>query len=316
MSDQQPDSHSAPCPPPVYEEDEISLLDLFLVVLKYKWLLFFTVAVAGLLAVAVSLRMTNIYQSSATITPEQVEKAPKISSLTGFGIMEDFLGTGGGGNISKLEVVLQSRDLSRRIIEKYDLLPRLFPKKWNADQEQWKQEDEQPTVQDGIRRLQESMLDVSSDRKKNIIKVGFNHPDPAFARQMVARYLTELSESLRETTLRDAEEKTEYLQEELNHTSDVLLKEKISALLASEVEKMTFAKVQKYYTFEVIDPPLVPDLNKKVKPKRARICILTVVVAFFLAVFLAFFLEFLRKVRKNASPEQRLQLDRYLGGKK
>jgi uncharacterized protein involved in exopolysaccharide biosynthesis len=213
-------------------------------------------------------------------------------------------------------VVLQSRDLSKRIVEKHNLMPLLFPKKWDADQKKWKEKDKEPTIQDGIKRLQKGMLVVSTDKKQNIIHVGFNHPDPAFARQMVDYYLVELSETLRETTLRDAEEKSEFLQLELSRTSDVLLKEKISALLAGEIEKMTFARVQKYYTFQVIDPPLVPDLNKKLKPARSRICILAVVVAFFLAVFLAFFLEFIGNVRRNADPHQLEKLQKYLGRKK
>jgi hypothetical protein len=82
-----------------------------------------------------------------------------------------------------------------------------------------------------------------------------------------------------------------------------LLKEKIYALLAKEIEKETFANAQKYYGFLVLDPPIVPDMDKKVKPKRSLICILSVFVAFFIAVFLAFMIEFVRKIKTN-DPER------------
>jgi uncharacterized protein involved in exopolysaccharide biosynthesis len=54
----------------------------------------------------------------------------------------------------------------------------------------------------------------------------------------------------------------------------------------------------------VLDPPIVPDLNKKLKPNRKQICMLFVVVAFFVAVFLAFFLEYIHTLRTREDPER------------
>ena len=72
-----------------------------------------------------------------------------------------------------------------------------------------------------------------------------------------------MSETLREAVLRDSGEKIRFFRESLSRTSDTLLKDKIYNLLAGEIEKETFAKVEKYYSFEVIDSPLVPDEDKK-----------------------------------------------------
>ena len=80
---------------------------------------------------------------------------------------------------------------------------------------------------------------------------------------------------------------------------------KISELLAKEIEKEIFANAQKYYSFIVLDPPIASDIDKKVKPKRALICILSVTVAGFFAIFLAFFLEYIHNV-KNSEDEERL----------
>ncbi len=67
-------------------------------------------------------------------------------------------------------------------------------------------------------------------------------------------------------------------------------------------EKETLAKIQRNYSFNVIDPAFVPD--RKFKPKRAQICILSVVVAFFFAAFLAFFLEYLHNLKRKEDPER------------
>jgi uncharacterized protein involved in exopolysaccharide biosynthesis len=156
------------------------------------------------------------------------------------------------------------------------------------------------------------MLTVSRDRMTDVLTVKFDNQDPRFAKIMAEHYLTELSESLREETLKDAAENEKFLQQQLEQTSDPLLKVKISELLAKEIEKETFARAQKYYSFIVLDPPIAADPDKKVKPKRALICILSVTVAGFFAISLAFLLEYIHNVKHNEDEERLSKLERYL----
>ena len=135
------------------------------------------------------------------------------------------------------------------------------------------------------------------DIKKNTITAGFDHEDPKTAKKVVDYYLTELSEILREEVLKDAAENMRFFRKQLENTIDSLLEEKIYSMLAKEIEKETFARAQKYYSFLVLDPPIVPDPDKKIRPKRALICILSVIVAFFLAVFLAFIKEYAHRLK-------------------
>lgn len=287
------------CTGTLIEEDEINLLDLLLVLLKHKFLIFFMVFIAGAAAVFYSLGLTNIYRSEATISPREAEKSQS-SSLAELGPMGGMvagqLGLSSGGNLTKLETVLNSRELTARIINKYSLMPVIFIDIWDKDNEIWTSEEE-PTIQDGLKAVMENMLKVSVDKEKNIIKIGFEHQDPETAKKVVEYYLKELSETLRESVLQDSTEKIRFFTKVIDRTNDALLKNKIYNLLAAEIEKETFARVEKYYSFEVLDSPIVPDENKKVRPKRAIICILSVFVAFFMAVFLAFFKEFVYRIK-------------------
>ena len=304
MSPEERRPEYQPPPPPYYPypyepEDEINLLDYFIVLFKHKWLIIGMVFLAGLAAVFISLRMTNIYRSEATIIPRQEEKSatpPSIAILRGLGGMaEELAGLGTGGSLDKFEVVLKSRYLSQRIVDKYKLMPQLFEEDWDAEKKAWLI-NPSPTFQDGYNALMD-MLTISRDRKSDVMTIKFDHRNPQFAKEMAEHYLTELSETLREATLKDAEENQRFLRRQLEQTPDALMKEKISAMLAREIEKEIFARAQTYYSFQVLDPPFVPDLDKKVKPRRALICILSVTVAFFVAVFLAFFLEYIHNVR-------------------
>ena len=302
-------------PPHEYEEDEINLLDYFIVLLKYKWLIFGIVFVAGLAAVIISLMLPNIYRSAATIIPRQQEKSPASSALSALGglagMAGEMVGLGGGGDVEKFEVVLNSRELARRVVEKYELMPELFEEQWDPLKKEWR-ENPAPTIQDAYKLITGSMLNISRDRNSDVITIKFDNEDPRFARIMVDHYVTELSESLREDTLEDATENKRFLQEQLDLTSDVLLKVKISELLAKEIEKETFARAQKYYSFIVLDPPIASDLDKKVKPKRALICILSVTVAGFFAIFLAFFVEYIHNVKSSEDEERLHSLRTYL----
>ena len=311
MTTQPPEQYPQPYP----EEDEINLLDYLIVLLKHKRLIAGIVGGAAVLAVVVTILMTNIYRSEATITARQQEKAEGGSALAALrgvaGIAGELVGFGSGGDVDKIETLLKSRELVRRVVEKNSLLPRLFEDGWDPKKKEWK-ENPAPTIQDAYKLFKDDLLTVSRDRKTNIVTVKIDHKDPQFAKQLVDHCLTELSETLREETLNDAAENQRFLREQLDKTFDALLREKISNLLAKEIEKETFARAQRYYSFIVLDPPVVSDLDKKVKPKRALICILSVIVAGFFAVFAAFFAEYVHNVKASEDPERLNTLRRYV----
>ena len=310
----------APAPPPGYfvpypeymqdAEDEINLLDLLIILLKYKILIVAIVFLAGIFAVVYAISLDNIYRSEATIIARAEEKTAIPSALSALGglsgLAGEMLGLGGGGSLDKFETVLKSRVFAARIYGKHkdEILPGLYEEDWDTENKKWSADvEEPPTLQDITRAISE-MLIAKADKKTGILTVQVEHADPAYAKKMVDHYLSELSDSLREETLKDATENQKFLNEQIEKTSDVLLKEKIYALLAKEIEKETFARAQNPYSFQVLDPPIVPDLNKRVKPKRSMICMLTVIVAFFFAVFLAFFLEYIKNTKDSEDPER------------
>ncbi len=312
MPDQHHNCQSCATDPYESEADEINILEILLVLLKYKWLICAVVILAGISAVLFTLRMPNIYQSSATIARVKPDRFTRGSPFSGIGL--GILRSGGGSSFSELEVMLDSRGLCKRIIEKYNLMPILFKAIWDTGKKGWRN-NKPPSEQDAIDKLN-GWLEIENDSKKQVLYVKINHSEPKVAKQLVEYYLTELSETLREKTLHKAEEKIIFLQKELDTMSDTLLRDKIFALISMEIEKKTLARAQKYYNFDVIDLPLVPDLNKTSAPKRSRICILSVVVAFFLAVFLSYLLEFIHNSRKNVDPEQLNKFYKYMGRKK
>ena len=293
-------------------EDEINLLDMFIVLLKHKWMICFFVFIAGVAAVIYSLMLTDIYRSECTIIPIEQEKASLSSSLSalgGFGAMvASQVGIGGAGSLEKFEIVLKSREMTNDLVEKRKLMQVIFEDFWDKKTKTWKTE-EPLTLQDAYKSMQD-MLEIKPDKKNGVLKLGFLFEDPEIAQRILGHYVNGMSEFLRQQSLENVATQSKALQEQLITTTDPLLRTKLAEIIAQYVETETLAKVQKYYGFNIIDPPFVPE--KKFKPKRAQICILSVIVAFFMAIFLAFFMEYVGNLKKNEDPERLENLKKYM----
>lgn len=320
-----------PYPPGMPEEDEINLLDLFIVLLKHKVMIFSVVFLAGVAALVISVQMPNVYRSEATIAPTTQEKSGGgLAALGGFGAMiAAEVGIGATGSLDQFDVVLKSRDLTNTIIREHNLLPVIFEKSWDAKTGDWKvgeppsslqkasaailgmlrptpdekkkEVSKNPTLQDAYQPIQ-GMLSLKPDKKQNVMRIGFESKDPEMARTILNYYIVGLSEFLRRQVLEEAAAQQVDLSKQLARTSDPLLKIRLYELIARQMEKETLARVQKYFGFNVVDPPYSPE--RKFKPKRAQICMISVVVAFFIAIFLAFFLEYLKNLRTREDPER------------
>ncbi len=311
------------------EEDEINLLDLFIVLLKHKVMIFSVVLLAGIMAVVISIQMPNIYRSEITISPTTQEKTGgALSALGGFASMiASDMGIGGTGSLDQFEVVLKSRDLTNGIVGKYNLLPILFEKSWDAENKRWKvgkpsalqnltesirgmlgitpdkkQVKKEPFTHEDVYKAMQDLLKITPNKKQNVMQLSVEHKDPVLAQTILNYYVVGLSEFLRQQTLTDAAAQQAQLGTQLAKTTDPMLKNRLYEVIAKQIEKEALATVQRYYSFNIIDPAFVPE--KKFKPKRSQICLLSVVVAFFIAIFLAFFLEYLNNMKKNEDPER------------
>lgn len=293
-------------------EDEINLLDIFIVLLKHKRMIFFFVFMAGVAAVTYSLMLTDIYRSECTIIPIEQEKASlgsSLSALGGFGAMvASQVGIGGAGSLEKFEIVLKSREMTNDLVEKHKLMQVIFENSWDEKTKTWKTE-EPPTLQDAYNSMQ-GMLEIKPDKKNGVLKLGFLFEDPEIAQRILGYYVNGMSEFLRQQSLENVATQSRALHEQLITTTDPLLRTKLAEIIAQYVETETLAKVQKYYGFNIIDPPFVPE--KKFKPKRTQICILSVIVAFFMAIFLTFLMEYVNNLKKNEDPERLENLKKYM----
>ena len=314
-------------------EDEINLLDYWRVIWKRRKLIGYIVAVTVVLTAVVSLFMTNIYQAKAVITPIAGKDGTGASSVTAmmaqqFGILQQ--GPAPGVEILNL---MKSNIVREKMINKYNLLPVLFADKWDKGRQAWKQGEGAggfslnpmswigavaggisgafhekpagikkqpgiPDVWDGLRELQQ-IVNVNQNIKENTITITTDFRDPELAVTLTNDLLLTLVDHITDEAKRVAKINKEYLEDQLVKNSDPFIKQKIYALIASQIETVMMAEIKENFAFKIIDPPRVPD--KKIKPKRAQMVMLSFVVVLFLGVFAAFLLEYIEKVKNKPS---------------
>jgi uncharacterized protein involved in exopolysaccharide biosynthesis len=114
---------------------------------------------------------------------------------------------------------------------------------------------------------------------------------------MVNDILEALQNHLSEEKKKSAQANKKYLEEQLVRAVDPVLRQKIYALLSKQVETALMAEV-KGNIFKIIDPPRVPD--RKIKPQRTLMVVLSAFLAAFVGVFIAFFLEYPEKGGKSS----------------
>lgn len=312
---------------PNRDEDEIDLLDLWRTIWKRRKMIAWVVGIMTVGTVIVSLFMTNIYQASAVITPVD-QKQGQGGGLRSM-MMEQLGGLAGlalpgGSSANEIVSLLDSKVLGEKIITRYNLLPILFDEKWDAKKKTWKikegwslnplswisslfklimpappasvqkKDPNVPDVWDGLRELDE-MVNVKFDMKKNSITITADSRDPELSAKLVDYYLLTLTDYMSSEARRVALTNRNYLESQLNGTSDPLIKQKIYNMIAQQIETSMMAEVKENFAFKVLDPPKVPD--KKIKPKRAQMVILAFFVAMFLGVFAAFGAEYVQKMK-------------------
>ena len=298
-------------------DDEIDLLEIWKVLYKNKRMILATAFVAALLSAGLSLRMNNIYRADVLLAPAQNDGGKGAGKGAGIGAALGSLGglaslagisLGGMGSTEENLAVLQSRDFLWKFVQEKKLVTILFENEWDEQQKKWKESDpkKQPGQMDVYRLFnQGKLLNVDRDKKTGLITVSVEWKDAALAAEWANSLVEKLNQYLAQQAIARSERSLEYLNEELRRTQIEEMRKTLFDLIANEQKSVMLANTQKEFAFKVLDPAVEPD--KKVRPKRSIIVILTAVVAGFLAALYVFFKDAIAKRREADMTDGRIR---------
>lgn len=324
-------------------DDEISLLDLLAVLLKYK-LLIILITVGGMAAAIVisviSLKqapehsiLPNMYTSSANMLIND-SKSPGSSlasalSKSGLGSLAG-ISSKAGATYSSLAVYLASSNpFLDAIADNFNILSmQIF--------------ENSKFPKSDSRKYLEKKIKAEIDKDSSVFTLSFTDIDPVFAQSVVnfavdwlERRFDELGidknkiqkENL-EKNIALSYEEIGKLERELNRVANSVgfggnawnlpsisltttklqleleAQQQVYKQLKTQYELLKIEMQSESPVFQIIERPEAPD--KKSRPSRGKLCIIITFASFFLSVFIAFSLNALANIRNDAEAMEKL----------
>ncbi len=271
-------------PPMDYREDEIDLSIYFAILRKAWWKIGLFSISGGIVTLLVMLRMPNIYQATAVITPQIEEGSPG----SPFGALATFGLSGAPTKADELELLLNSKDFAVRVVNKYNLWPVLLGDRYDPVTGKMKasgkgglwgggKEPKPLGDWDAIGALR-SGLRVSANKKANTVTISYESPSAEGSANIVKCVLEGAKNRLQEETFERATRNKKFIEEQIGKTMDALTRSRLYVLYGQEVEREMMARNREQFGFRVVESPRVP--NVKFKPHRAQGAILATVLSF------------------------------------
>ena len=282
--------------------DEIDLLELLRQLLRFKLSILILTLLCGIGAIAVALTTPNTYQADVLISSTQKASGGGLSALASqYGGVATLAGINLGPENTEMESaisLLQSRRFIISMIEEENLKPALFPKSWDSEKKVWlipapstvsriknifatEVESVDPIPSDlAAFAAFDELLSVSKDKLSGLVTIKMESKDPQWAAYIANKIIIRLNEYLRNEAILQSDNNIRYLEQEIADTPLVEFKTALYELVESESRNKMFANVNQEYALKVIDPALIPE--QAVKPKRALILILGVMLGFIL----------------------------------
>lgn len=271
--------------PPAVEEDRFEFTRLVATLLGAWKAALIGGVIGGILAAGLSMFMSPLYRAYAVIAPVEANSGIGSSLRNQLGGLAALAGVDIGNSASRKEesfAKLASDGFARDFIITDNLIPVLFPEKWDARTKTWRAGEKAPTIGDAVTRFTRDVRSVSEDRKNGLVTVTIEFGSAEIAANWANRMVELVNERLRVEATQNAQRSIEYLNHELDKTNVVELRQAIFRLIENQVNNAMLANVQREYAFRFIDRAVAPE--KRFSPRRAILTVVGVLAGAMLGV--------------------------------
>ena len=158
---------------------EISVLDIWTVLVKHKKMIMAFVLIVGLVTLIFGIVMNYRYYGNVQ---------PYVYRSESVLIPRD-------ATLEQLQAALNDPRLTASVIQRNNLAPLMFPRPWDGKEGRWKT-PHPPGLQEAAGLLRK-MLEVTDEGGGATLRIVFVHSDPGLAAKMPVFYLRELEEFIR-----------------------------------------------------------------------------------------------------------------------
>jgi uncharacterized protein involved in exopolysaccharide biosynthesis len=238
---------------------------------RRSWLVASVLAFAALFSAA-ALLLTPTYRASTILIPAKSNKDTLSGAAAGLGGVASLVGISLGGSDSLTEealAVLKSRQFTEKFINDRQLMPVLYPKKWDARSGRWNvDENHQPSPAKAYRYFDKKIRSIIQDKKTGLVTLNIDWTDRMAAADWANELVQRLNLEMRQRETARAESAVGYLEKELANTNTVATREAMGRLIEAQVKQRMYAVVTQEFAFRIIDRAMPPDHDDRFFPPR------------------------------------------------
>jgi len=272
-----------------YQKDDVVDLTAFGRFVRRRWLMLLLVALGGGAAGwALSYLFDKQYKVETLVA--LVEEQGSSSGLSSFADKFGGIASAVGLDFSSSDrergatiALLKAHVFIERFISQENMLPDLFPNRWDRKAGRWREGYKVPTLQEGGNVFIKQALTVNEDRKTGVVTLRIEWT----SREKLAGWangLIALANAVnRDRAVHEATQSIEYLEREAARADTVELKQSIYSLLESQMDKRMVATTRPEFSFRVIDPAETPRPRDVASPSRPGIAVLVSLLALIIA---------------------------------
>ena len=271
-------------------DETIDLQALLARIAAKRWWMISSVVLCTALFGAMAFRMPPIYRVATILAPASSERSAGLAGLGGseLGGLASLAGLNLGPRDADTEqalAVLRSREFTERFITEKSLMPKLFPKIWNAEAGTWKVDAEhRPTLAKAYRYFDKNIRLITVDKKTGLITLQIEWTDAAEAAAWANELVRRLNEEMRARAIAKADDSMEFLQSELQSTTTAEGRDAIGRLMVAQVKQRMLAHVTQDYSFQVVDRAISSDGEEPSNAKKVLLIIAGPLVGLILGV--------------------------------
>lgn len=263
-----------------YYDGRMTFLELFEIGVKKKFTIIFTTIIFGIFSIFFTLSIDNIYESKTVV---QIKQNNKIQSTSNMSALSSITGIPFGGSnteVARVIQVLKSRDFAKHIIsfegilknllavDNYDLATKTViydSSMYDEVNSKWvrippRNGKQIPTYLEAHYELHKNVISIN-EIDDQYIEIAVQHKSPLFAKDLLELIITELNKIIRKNDVTVAKRSIEFLDKELQNTSQVEIRKSINELIKPNLEMLMLADIDTYYKLEPIDKPFYPETH-------------------------------------------------------
>ncbi|MAZ66941.1 MAG: hypothetical protein CMF25_07505 [Kangiellaceae bacterium] len=142
-------------------------------------------------------------------------------------------------------------------LKEQDLLPWLYAKDWNAEQQTWN-EGSEPDMREAVKKFKAKVLYFDIEKKTELLNIRMTVDQPEFAARLANKFVLSFNNYIRAIDAEELKTRRDYLEHRLSEVRNTQMHRSIYRLLEAQLAVESLIYARENYPLEMIQPATEP----------------------------------------------------------